>query len=75
MEEKTASTQGTAEHAHSTCFFCARPHLFERLVPEDTHEHFRNARIEFWKAIRTLIDHQIVRLTREEAKGAHVTVE
>jgi hypothetical protein len=72
MEEKTAAAGTPA----SGCFLCttALP-LIERLWPQDTSEHFRNARIEFLKGVRTLIDHQIVRLSHEQAKGTHVTVE
>ena len=75
MDEKTASAPGPTGHA-AGCILCsgAIP-LLERLLPEDTTEHFRNARIEFLKGVRTLIDHQIGRLSREEPKGTHVTVE
>ena len=74
MEEKTAPAPEPV--GRSGCFLCdtALPAL-ERLWPEDTREHFRNARIEFLKGVRTLIDHQIGRLSHEEPKGRHVTVE
>ena len=71
MEEKTAS----APHA-AGCFVCSTAiPLLERLLPTDTNDHFRNSRIEFLKGVRTLIDHQIGRLSREESKGTHVSVE
>ncbi|MCS6954263.1 MAG: hypothetical protein RMK57_16710 [Bryobacterales bacterium] len=41
---------------------------------ETAREHFRNARIEFLKAIRTLIDERIEYLTRAR-KGTTVPVE
>ena len=71
MEEKTVPP-----NAPAGCLLCnnALP-LLERLLPQDTSEHFRNARIEFLKGLRTLIDHQIGRLSREESKGTHVAVE
>jgi len=71
MEEKTAAA-GT----HTGCFVCetAIP-FFKNLVPQDTREHLRNSRVEFLKAVRTLIDHKISRLSPDEMKGQHVTVE
>lgn len=38
-------------------------------------DHLRNARVEFLKAIRTLIDERIENLTRTEKKGTTVPVE
>ena len=72
MEEKTAA--GTQA---SGCFVCGTVlPLLERLrFPNDTREHLRNSRVEFLKAVRTLIDHKIARLSPDEAKGTHVTVE
>jgi hypothetical protein len=72
MEEKHADA-GT--HA-SGCFVCGTVIPFlENIVPKDTRQHFRNSRVEFLKGVRTLIDHKIAHLSREEAKGTHVTVE
>ena len=71
MEEKTA-----AAGPRTGCFVCetAIPFL-KNIVPQDTREHLRNSRVEFLKAIRTLIDHKITRLSPQEMKGTHVTVE
>jgi hypothetical protein len=70
MEEKAAP------ETHSGCFVCqtAIP-FFKNLVPQDTKEHFRNSRVEFLKAIRTLLDHKISHLSGQGIKGEHVTVE
>ncbi len=70
MEEKPAA------ETHSGCFVCetAIPFL-KNIVPPDTREHFRNSRVEFLKGIRTLIDHKISRLSHQDLKGTHVTVE
>ena len=62
------------------CFFCtvAAPQieaLLNHCWPEDTQEHFRNARIEMLKGIRSLLDARIERLSRHPAKGSKVTVE
>ena len=73
MDEK----QTAAPHG---CFFCtvAAPQIeamFSHCWPEETQEHFRNARIEMLKGIRTLVDHRIERLSRQAPKGAKITVE
>ena len=38
-------------------------------------DHFRNARVEFLKGVRSVIDDRINNLARHETKGTHVTVE
>ena len=76
MEENTANAGGEA-HAHAPgCFFCttAIP-MVERMWSEATRDHFRASHVEFLKGIRSLIDHRIEHLSREEQKGTHVTVE
>ena len=41
-----------------------------------THDHFRNARVEFLKGIRSLIDERIDRLSRRaEPRGTSVPVD
>jgi len=74
MEEKQTAAN---PQAHSGCFMCGTVMpLLERLkFPDDTREHFRNSRVEFLKAMRTIIDHKIARLSPEEGRGTHVTVE
>ena len=74
MEEKTAAT-GTHAHAEG-CFFCttAIP-MLEHMVSEATRDHFRNSRVEFLKGLRSLLDERIARMSHQEAKGTHVTVE
>ncbi len=70
-EEKVAA----AETPEGGCFFCAVLPMLERRWSEASRGHFRNARVEFLKGIRSLIDERIERLAREERKGTHVTVE
>ena len=70
----------SASHAHSGCFFCtvAGPQLsamFDHCWPEPTQEHFRNARIEFLKGIRGILDARIERLAQRAQKGTKFTVE
>ena len=74
MEEKQ-----TAQPPHG-CFFCevAGPQLealFDRCWPGPTQEHFRNARIEVLKGIRSMLDARIERLSQHGQKGTKVTVE
>jgi len=72
MEEKTA----TAAPHEPGCFFCAVAVPFlEQMWPETTRSHFRNSRVEFLKGIRSILDARIAHLSREHAKGTHVSVE
>jgi hypothetical protein len=73
MEEKNNPAEA---HASEGCFFChtAIP-LMERVWSEATRDHFRTSRIEFLKGLRSMIDDRIARLSHEEQKGTHVTVE
>jgi hypothetical protein len=74
MEEKQT-------HAHAPgCFFCsvAAPQIeafIDHLWPENTREHFRNARIEMLKGVRGMLDARIERLSKHGQKGTKVTVE
>jgi len=71
MEENTS---GAA--ARNNCVVCGMilP-MFDRLWSEATNDHFRTARVEFLKGIRSLIDSRIEHLSREETKGTRVVVE
>lgn len=81
MEEQ----QGTPhQHARGGCFFCdvAAPqieaiidHVRDHVWPQDTREHFRNARIEMLKGMRSMLDARIDHLSKESARGTKVTVE
>ncbi len=62
------------------CFFCnvAAPQIeamLDHLWPEETQKHFRAARVEALKGIRTLLDARIERLSKQPQKGTRVTVE
>jgi hypothetical protein len=69
------------KHTHPAgCFFCtiAGPQieaLMDHIWPEDTREHFRNARVEVLKGMRSLLDARIERLSKTEPKGTHVAVD
>ncbi len=58
------------------CFYCLNVKPFIRKAWSDaTRDHFRNARVEFLKGVRSVLDDRIGDLSRHEAKGTHVTVE
>ncbi len=70
----------TAAPAPHGCFLCsvAVPQIeamLDRLWPEETQKHFRTARIEMLKGIRTLLDARIERLSQHAQKGTKVAVE
>ena len=62
------------------CFFCnvAGPQIeamLDHLWPEETQKHFRAARVEALKGIRTLLDARIERLSKHSQAGTKITVE
>jgi hypothetical protein len=73
---ETENTSQQSETHHHGCFFCttAIP-LLEQCWSEATRDHFRNSRVEFLKGLRSLLDERIAHLSKEEARGTHVTVE
>ncbi len=73
MAEEKSSGGGPA--AATGCLFCTVLPMLERRWSEATQGHFKNARIEFLKGVRSMIDDRIAQLSKEEAKGTHVTVE
>ncbi len=76
-EKETTTASGPAEPRVNCLCMGAGPKLTTMLQcgSESAREHFRNARVEFLKAVRTLIDERIDCLTREERKGTTVPVE
>ncbi len=71
MEEQKA----TAAEPGNQCLFCTVLPMLEKRWDEATRGHFKNARVEFLKGIRSLIDDRIAHLSTGERKGTHVTVE
>lgn len=80
MEEQTAGTE-TAADLHSAGCFCLGvgpelSSLLRKLGPsEEVQQHFRNARIEILKGIRTVLDERIEQLQRKHEKGTPINVE
>lgn len=83
MDEQQASQEQQHTHTHvhgHGCFFCdvAAPQIhamMDHLWPADTREHFRNARVEILKGMRSMLDAKIERLSKHPAKGTTVPVE
>jgi hypothetical protein len=72
-DEKTTASSAS----QSGCFFCnvALPFM-EHYWSEATRDHFRNARVEFLKGLRALLDQRIGQLSKDHPPhGTHVTVE
>ena len=75
MDEKQTTAQ-----SHQGCVFCnvVEPQinaLLDHIWPGTTREHFRNARIEMLKGMRSLLDSRIDHLSKHAAKGTKLTVE
>ena len=71
MEENT-----TGAPPRGGCFVCGTVMpILDKMWSEATNDHFRNARIEFLKGVRSLIDDRIEHLSRHEEKGTRVVVE
>jgi hypothetical protein len=71
---------GAHQHQHGGCFFCdvAAPQisaLMDHVWPKNTREHFRNARIEMLKGMRSMLDARIDHLSKNAPRGTKVTVE
>jgi hypothetical protein len=47
----------------------------DHLWPAGTREHFRNARVEVLKGMRSMIDARIDHLSQRDTKGTKVNVE
>ena len=77
----TESTESAISESASECGCRGKGPEFTRVFtrmfepPAGAGEHFRQARIEFLKGIRALIDHRIEKLSRASQKGAKIAVE
>ncbi len=78
MSEQQTSTPPAAERIYERCLCREAIDRFEDLFHIHTDEarvHLRNSRIEFLKAVRSLIDDRIAHLSTESQKGTKVAVE
>jgi hypothetical protein len=66
--------------AHCDCGCMGAGPLFSRVLhmfdpPAAADQHFKQARIEFLKGLRSLLDHRIESLSHGPVKGTRITVE
>lgn len=72
-EQKQTEARDTRQ---AGCFMCVNiAPMLRNIWSEETLDHFRNSRIEFWKGVRGIIDDRIARMSRKESRGTTVTVE
>ncbi len=76
MSKQQANPQAS-ERVYERCICCeALDHLKELFgISDDVRQHLQNSRIEFLKAIRTVIDERIAHLSRSGQQGTKVVVE
>jgi len=78
MSEQQTSTPPAAERVYERCLCREAIDRFGDLFQihsDEARTHMRNSRIEFLKAIRSLIDDRIAHLATESQKGTKVAVE
>ena len=71
-----ASQQAAGERGHQ----CVCEELFGRVqdlfgVSPTVRQHLKNSRIEFLKAVRSVIDERIDRMSKAESRGTRVVVD
>lgn len=76
MNEQQASQQAAGEREHR----CACEEVFGHVqdlfgVSPTVRQHLKNSRIEFLKAVRSVIDERIERMSKAESRGTRVAVE
>jgi hypothetical protein len=77
MSEQTTS-QPAAERVYERCLCREAIDRFEDLFhirSDEARTHLRNSRVEFLKAIRSLIDDRIAHLSSASQQGTKVSVE
>jgi hypothetical protein len=77
MNEQAGSQQAEGERARGRCV-CEEMlgHVQDLLgVSPTVREHLTNSRIEFLKAVRTVLDERIERLSKKGQQGTRIAVE
>jgi hypothetical protein len=77
MTEQQTATPPAAERVYERCLCREAMDRFEDLfhVGDEARQHIQNSRIEFLKAIRSLIDDRIAHLSSATQQGTKVSVE
>ena len=76
MNEQQASQQAAGERGHQ----CVCEEVFGHVqdlfgISPTVRQHLKNSRIEFLKAVRSVIDERIERMSKAESRGTRVAVE
>jgi len=76
MNEQQGSQQAAGERGHQ----CVCEEVFGHMqdlfgISPTVRQHLKNSRIEFLKAIRSVIDERIDRMSKAESRGTRVAVE
>lgn len=76
MNGQQTSEQATGERGRQ----CVCEEVFGHVqdlfgISPDVRQHLKNSRIEFLKAIRTVLDERIERMSKAENRGTRVSVE
>lgn len=76
MNEQQTSGQARAERGHQ----CVCEEVFGHVqdlfgISPTVRQHLKNSRIEFLKAIRTVLDERIEQMSKAENRGTRVAVE
>ena len=76
MNEQQGNEQATGGRGHQ----CVCEEVFGHVqdlfgISPDVRQHLKNSRIEFLKAVRTVLDERIERMSKAENRGTRVSVE
>ena len=76
MSEQQAGQQAAGERGRP----CVCEEVFGHVqdlfgISSEVRQHLKNSRIEFLKAIRTVLDERIERMSKAESRGTRVAVE
>lgn len=76
MSEQQAGQQAAGERGRT----CVCEEVFGHVqdlfgISPNVREHLKNSRIEFLKAIRTVLDERIERMSKAESRGTRVAVD
>ena len=77
MNEQQGTQQATGDRAGGRCV-CEEVigHLQDAFgVSDTTRQHLKNSRIEFLKAIRSVLDDRIERMSKTPTQGTRIAVE
>jgi hypothetical protein len=76
MNEQQASQQGTGGRGHQCVCEEVLGHVQDLFgISPTVRQHLKNSRIEFLKAVRSVIDERIDRMSKAESRGTRVSVE